>query len=73
MEKEQVLEQIKKMLEEKGKAELKEFAEDMAELGYEAVKIVVAASETKVDDIVLASLDGVIREYIDKIDGKENN
>lgn len=71
MDKNEVLEKIKKMLEERGKAELKEFAEDMAEIGYECIKIVVEESETKVDDIVLASLDGVIKEYIDKIDGKE--
>lgn len=71
MDKNAVLEKIKEMLKSKGKDELLEFAEDMAELGYECIKIVVNESETKMDDIVLASLDGVIKEYIDKIDGKE--
>lgn len=67
-----VLEQIKEMLKARGKEELLEFAEDLAELGYEALKIVVDASETKLDDLVVASLDSVIKDFIDGIDGKED-
>lgn len=71
MNKDEVIKEIKEMLESEGKAELKEFAEDLAEIGYKAIKIIVKHSENKIDDVVLASLDGKIQEFLDKIDGQE--
>ena len=59
------------MLKEEGKAELMEFAEDLAMICYKIVVIIVEESETKLDDVVLAALDGVIKKAIDKLDGKE--
>lgn len=71
MNKKEIVEEIKEMLKEKGKAELMEFAEDMAELGWESVKIVVSKTENKIDDMVVASLDSMVKSYIDEIDGEE--
>ena len=71
MNKEEVIKEIKEMLESEGKAELKEFAEDLAEIGYKAVKIVVKHSETKIDDMVIQAMDDKIQEFINKIDGQE--
>jgi len=71
MNKDEVLVKIKEMLKEEGKEHLIEFAEDMARLGWKAAKIVVDASENKIDDLVVASIDGVVLDLIDKIDGKE--
>ena len=71
MNKEEVIEEIKEMLKVEGKAELMEFAEDFARLGYKAVKIVVKHSENKVDDMIIATMDAKILEFIGKIDGKE--
>jgi hypothetical protein len=68
--KERILERVKALLEEKGKEHLLEFAEEMAELAYDIVKIVVEETETKLDDAVLAAMDGVIKSYLEKIDGK---
>lgn len=72
MNKEQVMGKIKAMLKEEGKEHLMEFAEDLAELGWKAAKIVVEESETKIDDLVVASIDGVVVDLLDKIDGKED-
>ena len=68
--KERILEKVKVLLKEKGKEHLLEFAEEMAELAYDIVKIVVEETETKLDDAVLAAMDGVIKSYLEKIDGK---
>ena len=71
MDKEVLKEEIKAMLESKGKSELKEFAEDIAKVAYEVIKIVVKHSENKIDDVALSALDGVIVDFLDKIDGQE--
>lgn len=70
MDKKVIIEKVKVMLEEKGKSHLMEFAEDLAEMAWEVVKLVVEESETKLDDVVVAALDGVIVSYLEKIDGK---
>ena len=69
---ERALEEIKEMLKSEGKEDLVEFAEDLAGLGWESVKIFVKHSPTKIDDIVVATMDGVVTGFIDKIDGKKD-
>ena len=66
-----MVKEIKEMLELEGKAELMDFAEDLVEVGYKAIKIVIKHTDTKIDDLILAPLDGTIQKYIDGIDKKE--
>jgi len=63
--------EIKEMLKSEGKEELMEFAEDLAGIGYKAVKIVIKHTDTKMDDVAISALDGVITDFIDGIDGEE--
>lgn len=70
MEKKLIIDKVKEVLEEKGKAHLLEFAEDIAELAWEVVKVIVEMTENKIDDVVAASLDGVIVKFLEGIDGK---
>ncbi len=70
MDKKLIIDKVKEVLEEKGKAHLLEFAAHLAELSWDTVTVVVKETETKIDDVVVASLDGVISTYLEGIDGK---
>ncbi len=69
--KDRVISRVKEMLEAEGKQHLLEFAEEIAGLVYKILVIVVEETETKIDDVIMASLDGVIKKAIDGIDGQE--
>lgn len=70
MDKKVIIEKVKAMLEEKGKAHLMEFAEDLAEMSWAIVGVIVEESDTKLDDVVYASLNGVVTKFLEGIDGK---
>lgn len=70
MNKKVLIEKIKVMMKEEGKGHLLEFAEDIVSMIYKIIKIVVEETETKMDDVVLAAIDGLIKDAIDKIDKK---
>lgn len=69
--KDRVLKRVKEMLELEGKQHLMEFAEEIASLVYKILVIVVEETETKLDDLVLTSLESMIKKAIDGIDGQE--
>jgi len=71
MNKEELLEEVKTMLKLKGKEHLLDFAEELCELAWDVVKVVVKKTETPMDDMVVAALDSMIDGLIDKVDGKE--
>lgn len=72
MDKKAMLDEMKELLKSKGKEELLETAEDTAVIGWELVKIVAKHSDNKLDDMAVAAGDSVVKELIDKIDGKDD-
>lgn len=72
MDKKELIEELKVMLKEEGKEHLMEFAEELAFVGIKAVKVIVEKSENKIDDVVFAALEGVLKEAADKIDGEDD-
>ncbi len=73
MNKKELIEEVKVLFKAKGKEHLMDFAEEMAELAWAIVKIIVAKTENKIDDIVVASLDSMVEAFIDKIDGENES
>jgi hypothetical protein len=69
--KERVLVRVKEMLEAEGKQHLMEFAEEIAGVIYKVLVIIVEETETKLDDMVLSSMEDMIKKAIDGIDGTE--
>ncbi len=63
--------EVEKVLEEKGKTHLLEFAEDIAEVGFEVLKAFVKATDNKYDDMILATMTNFLNDLIDGIDKKE--
>lgn len=71
MDKELLLKRIKEMLKEEGKEHLLDFAEELAELAWKMIGVIVELSDTKIDDVVYAQMDAFVKGYLDKIDGKQ--
>ena len=65
--------EVKKILDEKGKSHLLEFAEDIAEVAWEVIKAGAKATEDfMLDDMIVTTLEPMIEKMIDAIDKKEN-
>lgn len=68
MTKEEILALAKKNGVELAEVAAEDLAKKLGHFAMDLVKEVVAASENKIDDMVLASVESTVREAIDKID-----
>jgi len=62
--------EVKEKLKIEGKEHLMEFAEDVAEMGWEIVKIAAKHNDITMDEAFIAMVDGAMKNLIDGIDGK---
>ena len=70
--KEQFKADAKELLKSQGKEHLSEFVEDVAFTGWDIIKLVAKHTEGfMIDDMVVASMDGTVKDLIDKIDGEK--
>lgn len=70
--KEKFQERVKVLLKEQGKEHLMEFAEEIAEIGWEVIKVAAECTEGfMLDDMITSSMDSTVKKLLDKIDGKE--
>ena len=66
-------EKVKVLLKEQGKEHLMEFAEEIAGIGWDIIKVGAACTEGFIwDDMIVNTMDSTVKKLIDKIDGKED-
>lgn len=63
--------EVGEKLKSQGKEHLMDFAEDVAEMGWEIIKIAAKHNDITLDDVFIGMVDGAVKKIIDGIDGKE--
>lgn len=70
--KEKFQEKVKVLLKDQGKEHLMEFAEEIAGIGWEVIKVGAECTEGFVwDDMIVSTADSAVKKLVDMIDGKE--
>ena len=70
--KEAFLLEAKELVKKEGKADLKEFAEENVKTAWAIIKLYTKHSETPIDDMIVATLDGMVVKIIEDINKEDN-